>query len=249
MVLKIVIRNLKKRPFLNLIKVVGLSLSLSGILLIVLFLKNELTFDSFHKKSNRIYRFTTTDQSFIAGRHFARVYQTEYIPQMAKYFAGIENYVRLAPIRGGVMKYNEDYILVNQAFECDSTFFEVFNSELLSGNPENVLNDPGSMVVSETFAKKTFGKLNPIGQILTLPSGQFYGVNTDFTIKGIMKDFPQNSHFHPEFITTPVDKTVFGGWAWTYLLLSENANPDNILSGFKEFYSSQIGRQNRGNKN
>ena len=96
------------------------------------------------------------------------------------------------------------------------------------------------MVVSESFAKKVFGKVNPVGQILTLPSGQFYGENIDFTVKGIMKDFPQNSHFHPEFITTPVDKTILESWAWTYLLLSDNANPDNIISGFKDFYSSHI---------
>lgn len=67
MILKFAVRNVIKRPFLNLIKVVGLSLALSGILLIVLFLKNELTYDSFHKKSARIYRFTITDQSFIGG--------------------------------------------------------------------------------------------------------------------------------------------------------------------------------------
>jgi putative ABC transport system permease protein len=240
MTLKFVNRNLLKRPFLNLIKVVGLSLSLSGILLIVLFLKNELTYDRFHKKSDRIYRFTTTDQSFITGKHFARVNNPEYIPGMASYFPEIENFVRMAPIRGGVMKHNEEYILVNQAFECDSTFFDVFDCKLLVGNPENILNNPGSMVVSESFALKTFGNVNPAGQILTLPSGQFYGKDIDFTIVGIMKDFPQNSHFHPEFITTPIDKTILNGWAWTYLLLYNNANPGNILSGFKDFYTRYI---------
>lgn len=240
MILKFAIRNVIKRPFLNLIKVVGLSLALSSILIIVLFLRNELTFDSFHKKSDRIYRFTITSPRFFEGKHFARVYQPGYIPQMAEYFPEIENYVRLAPINGGVMKYNEEFIEIRQAFVCDSTFFKVFDSELLVGDTDNILNNPGSMVVSENFAKKVFGKINPVGQILTLPSGQFYGENIDFVIKGVMKDFPQNSHFHPEFITTSHDKTILAGWAWTYLLLSDNTNPNNILSGFKNFYSSHI---------
>jgi putative ABC transport system permease protein len=239
MILKFSIRNVIKRPFLNLIKIIGLSLALSGILIIVLFLKNELTFDSFHKKSDRIYRFTITSPSFFEGKHFARVYKPDYISKMAAYFPEIENYVRLAPINGGVMKHNEEFIEIKQAFVCDSTFFEVFDSELLVGNPDNILNNPGSMVISENFAKKTFGKANPVGQILTLPSGQYYDENIDFTVKGVMKDFPQNSHFHPEFITTSSDKTILDGWAWTYLLLSENANPDRLLSGFKDFYSSQ----------
>jgi len=240
MTLKFAVRNISKRPFLNFIKIAGLALALSGILLIVLFLKNELTFDRFHKKSDRIYRFTVTDPTFIAGKHFARVNNTEYIPGMAEYFPEVENYVRLAPVRGGVVKHNAEFILVSEAFECDSTFFDVFDSELLVGNIKNILNGPGSMVLSESFAKKVFGTVNPVGQILTLPSGQFYVKNIDFTIKGIMKDFPRNSHFHPEFITTPADKTIFSGWAWTYLLLSKNANAEKILSGFKDFYSSRV---------
>jgi putative ABC transport system permease protein len=111
--------------------------------------------------------------------------------------------VRLAPIRGGVMFYNETYYPIDQAFECDSTFFEVFDAELLIGDKKTILNAPGSMVVTESFASKVFGSANPIGEVISIPSGQFYGEKIDFTIKGVMKDFPQNSHFHPELITTP----------------------------------------------
>ena len=238
MILKFAIRNIYKRPFLNLIKVIGLSLALSGILIIVLFLKNELTYDGFYKKSERIYRLTITSSDFFEGKHFARVYKPDFIPKMVEYFPEIENYVRLAPISGGVMKHKEEFIEISQAFICDSTFFEVFDSKLLVGNPQNILNSPGSMVVSESFAKRTFGNVNPIGQILTLPKGQFYGEIMDFTIKGIMKDFPQNSHFHPECIASPIDKSIFEDWAWTYILLSNNANPKNILSGFRDFLFS-----------
>jgi putative ABC transport system permease protein len=239
MILRYTFRNLIKRPFLNLIKILGLSLALSAILLILLFLKNELTFDKYHSKSDRIYRFTVSDNTF-AGKHFARVNNAGYVPKMADYFPDIENYVRLAPVRGGVIRHNEEYILVNQAFECDSTFFELFDVELITGDPENILDNPGSMVISESFAKKTFGNQSPLGQILTLPSGQYYGKDIAFTVKGIMKDFPQNSHFHPEFITTPIDKTILNGWAWTYFLLSNKTTSGNIVSGFKEFYSTHV---------
>ncbi len=248
MLLKFVLRNLLKRPLLNLIKVLGLSLSWMSILLILLFLRHELTFDRFHEDSDRIYRFTVTDQSFISGKHFARVYQAGYIPAMADYFPEIETYVRLAPIRGGVLKYNEEYISITQAFECDSTFFDVFDAELLTGDPKNILNSPASMVVSESFAERIFGKVNPVGKVLLLPAGQFYDRDFSFTIKGIMKDLPQNSHFHPELITTPVDKLVFNGWAWTYFLFTENANSGNILSGFKDFYSSHVAGESSGNQ-
>ncbi len=104
MTLRFVTRNLQKRPFLNLIKVAGLSLALSCMLLIVLFLKNELSYDSFHAKSERIYRLTTTNPSFLGGKHFARLFRPVYVPELAEAFSGIENYVRLSPLRGGVLK-------------------------------------------------------------------------------------------------------------------------------------------------
>ncbi len=240
MTLKYIRRNLKKRPFLNFIKVIGLSLALSSILLILLFLKHELTFDQFHSKSYRIYRFTTTSQAFFSGKHFARLYRPGFIPELAESFAAIENFVRLAPVRGGVMKLDEEYIQVNQAFQCDSTFFHVFDGDLIAGNPADVLDGPGSMVICKSFAARAFGNSNPVGRMLTLPAGQYYDEDTDFVIKGIMRDFPQNSHFHPDFITTPVDRSALEFWAWTYLLLKDKTDPGTIISGFRDFYVSQF---------
>jgi len=136
------------------------------------------------------------------------------------------------------MKRGEQYIHIQQGFQCDSTFFRVFDADLIAGNPENVLDGPGSMVITESLAKRAFGSNNPVGQILTLPAGQYYGEESDFVIKGIMKDFPQNSHFHPEFITTPIQRSALEFWAWTYVLLKEKAEPGSIISGSKDFFVS-----------
>ncbi|MFA9389996.1 MAG: ABC transporter permease [Prolixibacteraceae bacterium] len=237
MLLKFVIRNLKGRLFLNLTKVMGLALGLSGILFITLFLKNELSYDSFHQKANRIYRITTTNPALFNNAHFARIYNSEQIPDLAGYFPEIESYLRLAPIRGGVMMHNEKYYSINEAFVCDSTFFNLFNAQLLIGDQQTVLNAPGSMVVSASFAQKLFGNADPVGQVLTLPAGQFYGTASTFTIKGVMKDFPQNSHFHPDLITTPESGTI-SWWAWSYLLLKDHSTPENITSKYDEFLAS-----------
>ena len=234
MLFQFVLRNLKKRAFLNFIKILGLALGLSGILFISLFLKNELSYDAYHKTADRIYRFTITDPSFLGNNHFARIYNSEQIPDLAAYFPEIENYVRLAPVRGGVMMYNEKYYSINEAFECDSTFFDLFDATLLTGNKKTVLNAPGAMVISASFAQKVFGATNPVGETLSLPAGQYNAVKTDFTIKGVMKDFPPNSHFHPDLITTPAQGKI-GWWAWTYLLLKDHTDPDHIISGYADF--------------
>lgn len=237
MILKFTLRNLAKRPFLNSTKVIGLSLALTALIIISLYLKMELTYDQFHSKSNRLYRFTFTSDNFFGGKHFARVYNASFIPAMADYFPEIESYTRLARLSSGYIQKSAKFFEVNQAFQVDSTFFHIFDAELLAGNRENILNEPAIMVISESYAKKIFGNDNPVGQALTLPAGQFNAESIDFTVKGIMKDFPTNSHIHPDFIVTPEDRSVFNSWAWVYLLLTENTDSKNITEKFLDFGS------------
>ncbi|HLP71577.1 MAG TPA: ABC transporter permease [Bacteroidales bacterium] len=239
MTLKFAIRSLWKRPFLNLIKVIGLSLSLSGLLMIILYLKNELTFENFNENANRTYRLTFKYLS--SERQFARVANTSFVPFMSGSFPEIEKYVRIAPVNGGLIRYNKDFFPVKEAFICDSTFTDFFNVKLVIGNPDGILNGPGTMIVSESFARKVFGNADPTGKMLTLPQGQFYGKNTDYIIKGVMKEFPQNSHLHPEFVVTTADRSVFEGWAWIYLLLPKEADAGKITSGFREFIAGLSG--------
>ncbi|WP_321347680.1 ABC transporter permease [uncultured Draconibacterium sp.] len=238
MILKVVFRNLVKHPFLNLVKVIGLGLALAGIIFISLFLKNELTYDSYYSKSAQIYRYTITDPDFFSGKHFARIINPGYIHEMSDALPEIEEFVRLRPVRGGLMKYDERYYKVAQAFECDSTFFNVFDAEMLIGNKETVLENPASMVVSQSFAEKVFGKKNPVGDVITLPAGQYYGEDQDFTIAGVMKDFPANSHFHPDFVATPLADQFTYGWAWTYLVLNENATIEHTKKGIYNYLKS-----------
>ncbi len=97
------------------------------------------------------------------------------------------------------------------------------------------------MVVSESFAKRVFGDSNPVGETLTLPSGQFYGSSQDFTVQGIMRDFPSNSHFHPDFVTTPSQDQFEYSWAWTYLLLAKNTNPKKIKTAVNSYLEQNQG--------
>ena len=240
--IKIAVRNLLKRPFLNLIKVLGLTVAASSAVAILLFVLNQLSYDTFHKNHSRIYRLTTTGQNNFEGKHFAKVFDPVYVPRMASYFPEIETYTRLVPVLGGVVKHNNKFIKVEQGYQCDSTFFKVFDCQFRLGNPENVLSQPGVMVVTESFALKAFGKTDPIGQLVTLPAGQYYGMSYDFVVKGIIHDFPQTSHFHPEFIATPQDRSELGRVAWTYLLLHPNTDPARITSGFTKFYQSQVNK-------
>lgn len=235
MINKFTLRNLAKRPVLNLIKVVGLSLSLSGLIIIGVFLKNELSYDQYNKNSENLYRYTITNEGFAGGKHFARMPSASYIPQLAEYFPEIKNYVRLGRIRSSYIKNGDRFFKINQAFTVDSTFLDVFDIKLINGNSETILLEPASLIITEEYAQNIFGDENPIGKILSLPAGQFTSNDINYTVKGIMKKFPKTSHLHPDFITTPRNKNELEGWAWVYLHLNENANPNIVSEKFVQF--------------
>ena len=241
MILKLVLRNLRRHPFLNLIKLAGLMLAFSSLVLIGLYLKYELSYDRFHAESGRIYRFTATSPTAFSGKHFARIWDAAYIPQLAETFPEIESYVRLAPASGGLVRWEQKKIPMQQAFFCDSTFLKIFDVSLLSGNPEEVLAGPSSLLISESYARKIFGDTDPVGQILTIPTGRTIGEEIPLQVTGVMEDFPRNSHFHPEFVATPPDPAFLDGWAWTYLLLQPGASTAGIIAGFPSFLASRNG--------
>jgi len=239
MVLKLVLRNLRRHPFLNLIKLAGLMLAFSSMILIALYLKHELSFDRYHSNSDRIYRFTATSPTAFSGKHFARIWGAAYIPDLAETFPEIESYVRLSPVSGGLIHWEEEKIPMQQTFFCDSTFLKIFEVRLLLGDPEEVLAAPSSLLISESYARQIFGEENPVGKILTLPTGRFIGEEIPLHVSGVMEDFPASSHFHPEFVASPPYPSWLDGWAWTYLLLKPGAQTEGIISGFPFFLAER----------
>lgn len=235
MILKLVLRNLRRHLFLNVIKLTGLMLAFSSMMLIALYLKHELSYDRFLSVSGRIYRFTATSPSAFSGKHFARIWGAAYIPDLAETFPEIESYVRLSPVSGGLIQWEEKKIAMQQSFFCDSTFLKFFDVRLLLGDPEEVLAGPSSVLISESYSRKIFGDKDPVGQVLIVPEGRMHGEAIPLQVTGVMEDFPRNSHLHPEFVASSPDPAFLDGWAWTYLLLHPGTSTEGIVSGFPSF--------------
>jgi len=134
----------------------------------------------------------------------------------------VENYVRLSPAGGWIIQWEDKKILLHQSFECDSTFFKVFDATLIIGD------------------------LDPIGQTLTIPEGSYQGESIKCVVNGIMKDFPDNSPIHPEFIATPLNRANLDGWSWIYLLLHKKADPESITSSFQKITDIICGQTRQG---
>src|SRR3990170_8562647 len=150
--LKIAFRNLWRHKAFSFINIMGLTVGMTACFLIFLYIRFELSYDSFHTKADRIYRIvcdikTPTEVIKAGGPSWA------VPPNVKKEFSEIESFVRIAGgdnvlVRKGDIKFQEE-----NSMWVDSSFFKVFDFKLLKGNPQTALRDPFSVVLSETTAK------------------------------------------------------------------------------------------------
>lgn len=236
--LQITLRNIFRNKLTSLINIFGLSISLACCALIMLYIRYELSYDHFNASADRIYRFTVSirrDNGYQA--HFARCSEpwVKYLPED---FPEIEKMVTLSPYKNITLKINDEKFSLNTAFYADSTFFNVFSINLLQGDPNKTLSDPNTAVISSSLALKYFKNNDPVGQTI-VNTGQYDGkkwISKSFTITGVFKDIPANSHFHSDLFlsktSTPKDDNA---WKYVYILLKKNTRPADFINKFPDF--------------
>lgn len=242
--LKIALRNLSKRSGFAFINILGLAIGIACCLLISMYVLHELSYDQFHEKSDLIYRITqktvtsskeedAASTPFPVGPTLKNDYPGQ-ISQTVRFFDMQEE------VRTILNAQTEEPFRVDDFYVVDSTFFDVFTAELIRGDPDNVLNEPMSAVVTEEQARRFFGDKNPIGKQL-----DFKGTE-NFTVTGVMKELPSTSHFKVDMLvsfnslpklygTNAFMESWYWNPCWTYVLLKEEASAKKLeqqLSGF-----------------
>ena len=185
--LKIALRNLIKNKTNTFISVFGLAIGMAVCILLLLYVQHELSYDRFHKNADDIYRLCNPKQPY-------------HSPQTAKLLADnlpeINEYARILVRGEQIIQHEEKRFKETEFVSVDASLFRIFSFKFLHGNPETALQQPFSMVISEKIAHKYFGENNPIGKVLKLNN------ENDYTITGVIKDMPQNSHFRYNFFAT-----------------------------------------------
>ncbi|MFC2084084.1 ABC transporter permease [Bacteroidota bacterium] len=239
--LKIAYRNIIKYKGYTFINIAGLTIGIACCLLILLYVKDELSFDRFHNNAERIYRVIEHVKIDGVGEESASMPFPfgETIP--IEFPDAIESTVRLFDFQSPTLALENQEIdekRFNEAnfYFADSNVFQMFNFELLRGNPETVLDEPNSIVLTESMVPKYFDNEDPIGKTLRFQNF------IDLQVTGIAKDAPPNSHIQFDFLTSfSTLRQFFGGqipqnwyWnpCWTYILLRENVSPDYVESQF-----------------
>ena len=244
--LKTALRNMARNKLYTILNISGLSIGLVGFILIGLYNIHELNYDRFHQNANNIYRVAKrSNLENGAVRSVANIpalvaasLKTEY-PDMVKETVRFWNYWGL----GLNVQYKENVFKEFDFTYADSTVFKIFDFEFLIGNPQNALNDPFSVVITKSAASKYFGNEKPLGKLLRVNEGY------DIQVTGVVKDLPQQSHFHFNFLAafTTLEQMAWrkylNNWrddfCYTYVLLNDDISGEKLnekLPGFLKKY-------------
>lgn len=242
---KIAYRHMKKFKTYSFINIAGLAIGTACCLLILFYIKDEISYDRYHEKACRIYR--VVDSFDVPGGIISDFALTSapFAPTLKQDFREVEDAVRILPKRrmvsNGDKKYYEDGL-----FYADASLFSIFTIPLVEGNPGTALQDPNSVVISENIASKYFGNAEAINKILEIDG-------IEFLVTGVMQEMPKNSHFYASIFTSlktlEQDPTLqvnfFQNWVrhefYTYILLKEGSSPAELeakLPAFIEKYAA-----------
>lgn len=190
--LKIAVRNLRRNTFYSLITIFGLAIGIACFTLIVLFVRDELAYDTFHKKKDRIYRVcekldaeegqgeNSSSQPFPVAQALMNDYP-HLVEQSVRFF----NFQQPSH----TLQYKDIKINEKRTFFADSGLFKMFDFPLLKGNKDKVLTEVNSIVLSQETARKYFGNEDPMGKML-----RFDG-NTELMVTGIFGELPLSHTF------------------------------------------------------
>jgi putative ABC transport system permease protein len=219
------------------INFIGLSVAFACVLIIFLYSRQELRFDRFHTKADLIYRVTIDSNNGATSMHPARVAGDWPKKLMAEYPV-IENVVRLVPFRKAIIKIGDKKFYSQQAFSTDSSFFKVFDFKVLSGNTEKAFAQPGRAFISRSLALKYFGSLDVIGKEISILHQQV-PQHKVYMIDGVMEDFPPNSHFHAELLTSFTEVEDLTTWAYTYFLMKKGTDVESLRNNIQQKWEKE----------
>jgi len=232
---KIAFRNLWKNKGFSAINIFGLASGLAICLLILFYVNNELGYDRYNAKADRIYR-VDGDLQF-GGNHFVIAQSPDPVgPTLKQDFPQVEQFVRFRDHGGIMVKKGNQNIEEDKVIYTDSTLFSVFTLPMIQGDPSTALVQPNSVVITESTAKKYFNSTDVVGKTMII------GDTGNYKITGVIRDIPKQSHFHFDFFISmygQLSPYEINQWTSnnfnTYIVLKKGSNADLLSSQLNDF--------------
>jgi putative ABC transport system permease protein len=248
---KITLRNLRRNKTYSILNVLGLSVGIVVSIFIFLYIRDELSYDKYYQDADRIYR--VVNRATIRGDPIEMpLVSGPWGPAMVDEFPEVEETVRLkVPDSRWTLRYGDLKFFEKGFYFADPTFLDVFDVEMVVGDPETALAAPYSVVLTEEMANKYFQDDDPLGKIISAD------IWLELTVTGIMKKHPSSTHMDYDFLVNfetllkalePPGRLSYGDLnRWqnfrihTYLLLDEHAVPELIEGKMPAFLSTHLG--------
>ena len=223
--LKTAFRSLWKSKGFSAINIIGLAIGLSTCLLILIFVMDELSYDRYNVKADRIYRLDG-DIKF-GGNHFIlAVAPAPAGPAVRRDYPEVEKEVRFRQQGGRLVKKGDQNIQEDAVIFADSTLFDVFTLPMISGDPHTALVDAHTVVITERMARKYFNAVDVVGRTLMIND------TVPYKVTGVIRDIPAQSHFHYDFFLSMTELAeAKRNEEWlsnnfnTYIVLREGTDP------------------------
>jgi putative ABC transport system permease protein len=198
---KVSLRKMRRQKWYSLISVAGLAAGMACSILILLWVRNELSYDTFHANAGNIYRIVMEDHR-VDGVSFHPWLPYPLGPALKAEFPEIASVSRWAP-EDMVVRYGEEAHTETRFLTVDPVFFEMFSFHFVEGTPAQALADPSSIVIRDTMVRKYFGNQDPLGKVLNL-SGR-----AELAVSGVLH-IPENSDFQFDFFFSFQSYPLFG---------------------------------------
>lgn len=247
--LLLAIKNFRKHRVFSVVNVLGLTIGITCCLMIFLFVIHEFSYDRFHRNGDRIYRVVRVND-------LAKNDEKRDIPWLSPLYArtlmndyrdAIQKAVRVQP-DNDLITYKNVAFNEKKIYLVDSNFFDFFSFRLVKGDPATVLNDPLSIVMTVSAAKKYFGDQDPIGKIVEMNK------RVKLKVTGIAEDVPDNSHLDFDMVIPLAhwrNEYWMNQWPansqYTYIQLAPGVDAGRLMRQFPSFMDKYLGKFYREN--
>ena len=192
--IKVALRHLLRNKGITAINISGLAIGMACCILIVLFIKHELSYNRFHANAEGIYRLNSQIKGNGGDIGEMSITQFGAAPNLKRELSRVKDAVRFYEVNEVVISANNEEFRQQNTVFADEGFFRMFSFPLVSGNPATALKDPYTVVLTERTAKKYFGNENPIGKVIRIQD------DYDCTVSAVAKDLPSNSDLRFEVL-------------------------------------------------
>ncbi len=240
--IKTAFRTLLKNKGFTAINVLGLALGLATCMLIVFYVVDELSYDSFNTKAERIYR-VNNDIKFGGN---VNMYAVSPAPLAATFLSELPEVEQAARFRdqgGFQVKKGSQNIRESRVIYADASIFDIFTLPMIAGDPKTALKEPRTVVINERTAQKYFNTDNAIGKTLVLNDSLLYKVT------GVIRDIPKQAHFNYDLFLSMQSLPESRENSWvsnnfnTYILLRKDASVKSLESKFPKIIRTHVGPQ------